>query len=136
MSNGINSGGPSFPSQISTQSRLNRGENAFSAPVSPEKRMPMVDKSKVDPQLRKSAEGMEAMFIDYMMKTMRQTIPKNDMDLENPATEIFRGMLDSEYAEKAAHQGGVGLSDQIIAYLESRGYNNNQGHGVPAKEKP
>ncbi len=103
------------------------------APITPPRRVPVVDKSKVDPATLKAAQGMEEMFIDYMMKVMRQTVPKNDMDLESPATEIYRSMLDSQYAEKAAHTGGVGLADQIIAYLDSQRYTVPQGQarGAP-----
>jgi Rod binding domain-containing protein len=70
---------------------------------------------------------MEAMFLDYMMKVMRQTVPKSELESNSPATEIYQGMLDSEIAQKAARTGGVGLSDQIIAYLQSQRYNQNQG---------
>jgi Rod binding domain-containing protein len=76
-----------------------------------------------DPAIRKAAEGFEAMFLDYMMQVMRKTVPENEMDLENGASKIYRSMLDSEYAQKAVHQGGVGLADQIVAYLESQQYN-------------
>lgn len=83
----------------------------------------------VDPQIRKAAEGMEAMFLDFMMKSMRQTVPKSDLSMENQATEIYRGMLDSEIAENTARSrtNGVGLADQIIAYLEARSYNQGSG---------
>jgi len=90
--------------------------------ATPDKRLPVVDKSKVDPQMLKAAQGFETMFLDFMMKIMRQTVPKNEMDLESPATEIYRGMLDQEYAEKAVRAGGVGLADQIVAYLEAQRY--------------
>jgi Rod binding domain-containing protein len=82
---------------------------------------------KVDPAIQKAAEGFEAMFLDYMMQVMRQTVPENEMDLENGASKIYRGMLDSEYAQKAVHSGGVGLADQIVAYLESQQYNLPRG---------
>lgn len=74
---------------------------------------------------------MEAMFLDYMMNVMRKTVPKEDMDLENTGTEVYRSMLDSENAQKAVRAGGVGLADQIVAYLESQRYNYMQGQGVP-----
>ena len=121
---------------------LDGDDKALTAPVSLERQLPVVDRSKVDPEILKAAEGMEQMFLDYMMRVMRQTVPKNDMDLESPATEIYRGMLDSEYAEKAAHRGGIGLSDQIIAYLQAQRYNLPEGsqspgnYGNPRKEKP
>ena len=107
--------------------------DAQSARVSSAKRMPQVDRSKVSPEVLKAAEGMEAMFLDYLMKVMRETVPKNDMDLESPATNIYRGMMDSEIAQKAAHRGGIGLAEQIIAYLESNRYHPSQGHGAPAR---
>jgi flagellar protein FlgJ len=92
----------------------------------PGRRLPVVDRNEVDPTLLKAAEGMEAMFLDYMMKVMRQTVPKNEMDLESPATEIYRNMLDTETAQKAARAGGIGLADQIIAYMQPQVYNRNQ----------
>ncbi|OFZ80588.1 MAG: hypothetical protein A3K03_04595 [Bdellovibrionales bacterium RIFOXYD1_FULL_44_7] len=109
------------------------GDNALTAPTTPGKRLPVVDKNRVDPQVLKAAEGMEAMFLDYLMKVMRQTVPKNDMDLESPATHIYTSMLDSEVAQKAARAGGVGLADQIVAYLESQRYTLPRGTSVPVQ---
>lgn len=80
-----------------------------------------------DPQTREAAEGMETMFLDYMFKVMRETVPKDELGLDNAATGIYQGMLDSEVAQKAARANGVGLADQIVAYLEARGYNGRQG---------
>ena len=75
-----------------------------------------------DPQIVEAAQGMESLFLEYMMKVMRQTVPKNEMDLESPATEIYRSMLDSEVADKSAHSQGIGLADQIIDYLDPSRY--------------
>src|SRR4051812_33171109 len=87
---------PSPPQERLTarQKQIEWGDNALTAPQTPANRLPSVDRTKVNPQIVQAAEGMEAMFLDYLMKTMRQTVPKNEMDLENPATEIYRGMLD------------------------------------------
>ncbi len=116
----------SSPLSLPPSSFFRPGDNALTAPVSPSKRVAVVDRSKVDPEILKAAEGMEAMFLDYMLKVMRETVPKNEMDLESPATEIYRSMLDSETAQKAARTGGVGLADQLIAYLDSQRYNLNR----------
>ncbi len=102
--------------------------------MTPGNRQIKYDRDKIDPQIREAGEGMEAMFLDYMMKVMRETVPKSDMDLESPATNIYRSMMDSENAQRAAHAGGVGLADQIIAYLESRQYNLPQGHDTPTPD--
>jgi Rod binding domain-containing protein len=121
-------GQPGSPPSIST--RADPGATLTSQSLhtaTPDHRVAKIDRNKVDPQVLKAAEGFEALFLDQLMKTMRQTVPKNEMDLENGATEIYRGMLDSEYAQKAVHAGGVGLADQIIAYLDSQSYTSPQG---------
>lgn len=85
----------------------------------------------VDPQVRQAAEGLEAMFLNTMLQAMRGTVEESEYSLENPATKIYRGMLDQEVAGMTARNNSVGLADQIIAYLEQRGYNKGQGslHG-------
>ncbi|OFZ20155.1 MAG: hypothetical protein A2X94_09625 [Bdellovibrionales bacterium GWB1_55_8] len=85
----------------------------------------------MDPATIQVAEGMEAMFVDYMMKVMRETVPENEMSMSSPATKIYQSMLDSEYAQKAARAGGFGLADQVIAYLESQRYTQRQGRLAP-----
>jgi peptidoglycan hydrolase FlgJ len=123
-------GGAPFPLSIPQGGKPG---SALTAPVTPGKRVAVIDKSQVDPETLKAAQGMEAMFIDYMLKVMRQTVPKQEMDLESPATGIYRSMQDSEYAQRAARAGGVGLADQIVAYLDSQRYTLPRGHGVPAR---
>jgi flagellar protein FlgJ len=95
----------------------------LTAPTTPQNRLPVVDRTKVDPRLREAAEGMEAMFLDYMMKTMRASIPKSEMSLDNKGVEVYQSMLDSEMAQKAVRTGGTGLADQLIAYLMTERYN-------------
>jgi peptidoglycan hydrolase FlgJ len=118
---------------FSPSPQIERGANALTAPETPHLRTPSVDRSKVDPKIIEAAEGMETMFMDYLMKVMRETVPKNDMDLENGATAIYRGMLDQEYAQKAVKAGGVGLSDTIIAYLAPESYNLPKGQMTAPK---
>ena len=94
-----------------------------------------------DPAIVEAAQGMEAMFLDYMLKVMRQTVPKNEMDLESGATEIYRSMLDSEVAERAARTQGVGLADQLIDYLDSSRYTEIRkpiagAHVLPQSKRP
>lgn len=134
MSQPIALGRP-LPLSPPNRDRMEWGANALAAPTTPGRRVPVVDKTQVDPRTLEAAQGMEAMFLDYMMKVMRQTVPKNEMDLESPATEIYRSMMDSETAQKAARAGGVGLADQLVAYLESQRYTlGRREHAAPAAE--
>jgi Rod binding domain-containing protein len=96
-----------------------------SAPT-PTRRDVAVDWKTVDSATREAAQGMEAMFLDYMMQTMRKSVGKSEMSLSNGASEIYQGMLDSEYSQRAARAGGVGLAEQIVAYLQSARYNQGE----------
>jgi Rod binding domain-containing protein len=118
-----------------------RPGDAFLAAQTPSNRTPHVDRSKVDPKIVEAAEGMETMFVDYLMKVMRQTVPKNDMDLNNAASEMYQGMLDSENSQNAVRAGGVGLTDTIIAYLAPQSYTLDQrqmnaSENAPTKPSP
>ncbi len=97
-------------------------------------------RENVDPQIRAAAEGLEAMFLNTMMTAMRNTVQESELSLENPATKIYRGMLDNEVAQQTARNNSVGLADQIIAYLEQRGYNSGKaevhGRTKPVAETP
>jgi Rod binding domain-containing protein len=105
--------------------------NALTAPVTPDRRVAVVRRDQVDPAIVEAAEGMEAMFLNYMMNVMRETVPKNELDMNNGATQIYQGMLDTQTAQKAAKHGGVGLADQLIAYLVSERYTLKKEHGAP-----
>ena len=72
----------------------------------------------------KAAQGMEAMFINQLMQAMRKTVEPSEFSLENAGTNIYRSLLDAEFAERAASTGGVGFADLIVESLESRGYNS------------
>ncbi len=97
-------------------------QRSMDSAATPTRRDPVVDWNRVSPEVRQAAEGMETMFLDYLMQTMRKSVPKSDMSLRNQASEIYQSMLDSEYAQRAARAGGVGLAEQIVAYLERPRY--------------
>lgn len=107
------------------------GPIALGQPGSPPSSQSLHKGPEIDPRKHaenvEAAKGFEGMFLDYMMQVMRQTVPKNEMDLENSASEIYRSMLDSEYVQKAVQRGGIGLADQIVAYLEGQQYNLGRG---------
>lgn len=59
------------------------------------------------------AEQFESIFINTMFQAMRKTVPKSDMFGGGNAEDIFRNMLDSEYAKVMAAGRSTGLADVI-----------------------
>jgi flagellar protein FlgJ len=73
-----------------------------------------------DPQLRKACSELESLFIAYLLKEMRTTIPKSDFINGGRAEEIYTSMLDSEMARDLSAKGGIGLSSILLDQLGRR----------------
>ncbi len=67
-----------------------------------------------DSELYKAAKGMEANFMKEMLKNMRKTVQESPEMQNNQGYQVFRGMLDEQYAEKATNVQGIGLAEVII----------------------
>ncbi len=77
-------------------------------------------------ELLKASQEFESYFLSYLMKIMRETVPKSPLT-ENKMGDMFRSFYDEEIGKRAAQAGGIGLSQFILsslsqneAYLEQR----------------
>ncbi len=68
--------------------------------------------------LKTAATQFEAMFINMMMKSMRDATPQDGM-LDNQQTKMFTGMLDQQMSQNLAKRG-VGLADVLIRQLTAQ----------------
>ena len=59
-----------------------------------------------------TAQQFEAMFIQMMMKSMRDASFKGEL-LESSALETFQGMQDREISVQMAKRGGLGIADML-----------------------
>lgn len=64
--------------------------------------------------LWEAAQGMEANFMKEMMRNMRKTVQESPEMQNNRGFQIFRGMLDDQYAENAVKTQGIGLAELIV----------------------
>ena len=67
--------------------------------------------------LKEAATQFEAMFINMMMKSMRDATPQEGM-LDNQQSKMFTGMLDQQMSQNLAKRG-VGLADMLTRQLTS-----------------
>jgi flagellar protein FlgJ len=65
--------------------------------------------------LKGAATQFEAMFINMMMKSMRDATPQDGM-LDNQQTKMFTTMLDQQTSQNIAKKG-VGLADVLVRQL-------------------
>jgi flagellar protein FlgJ len=75
--------------------------------------------------LRKAAEQFEALFIQEMLKTMRQTVEKDENNT-SAHMETYESMLDRELALQMSKRGTVGVADMLVAHLERQQQSTEQ----------
>ena len=80
-------------------------------------------------RLRRAAQEFEAIFLEHMLRTARQT-PGKGLFPSGAGHEVYQGMADQELARSVAGGGGVGLSDLLVRYLLRTGRRNPSS--VPA----
>lgn len=68
--------------------------------------------------LRQAAGQFEAVFMNMLLKSMRESLPKEGV-LDSESTRSFTGMYDMQIAQKLADRG-VGLADMIVRQVEAR----------------
>lgn len=75
-------------------------------------------------QAKKVSQDFEALFVGMMMKSMRQTVGKDKLTGGGHGDDIYRSMLDQEYAAASVKRGGgMGIAKIIerdIIRQESR----------------
>jgi len=61
---------------------------------------------------REAAQQFEAMFIQMMMKSMREASFKGEL-LDSGALDTFQGLQDREISVQLAKRGGLGIADML-----------------------
>jgi len=63
--------------------------------------------------LRETAQQFEAMFLQMMLKSMRESIEKSDL-MGSQHTDTFEAMFDREVSVAMARRNAVGLADMLV----------------------
>jgi flagellar protein FlgJ len=64
-------------------------------------------------KLKQAAEEFEAIFVNLMLKSMRDSVQKSGLLDGGNGEDIFRGMLDQEYAKSMAAERKTQIADAI-----------------------
>jgi peptidoglycan hydrolase FlgJ len=74
-----------------------------------------------DKKLKKACADFEAMLVFQLLKTMRQTIPKNGYLKPSQGQQTYEMMLDQKIATDLAHKGeGLGLQKMLYNQLNQQ----------------
>lgn len=95
--------------------------------------------SKDQAEIKKLSEDFEAIFLGLVLKSMRESVQKAGLIDGGNAENIYRSMLDDEYAKQMAAQHHTGLADEIANFLsgqnELRGQKAYTSQGLPDDAK-
>ena len=77
-----------------------------------------------DVKLKKTCQEMEGVFLNMMLKSMRETVPKNSLAKKSLQSDTMQSMFDMELTRNLAMGGGVGLADMMYRTLKNQGEKN------------
>ena len=66
---------------------------------------------------RETAQQFEAMFIQMMMKSMRESVMKSELS-ENAPLDTYQSMFDKEASIQLGKRNSMGLADMLVKNLE------------------
>jgi len=97
-----------------TRADAGRAEQASTGAITPEEKAQAVQK------LEKVSRDFESIFLGYLLKTMRDTVPKSDFFGHTREQEIFGSMRDEEMAKGMSKAGGIGLAKMMVEQLKKQ----------------
>ncbi|MDD2913801.1 MAG: flagellar assembly peptidoglycan hydrolase FlgJ [Gallionella sp.] len=85
-------------------------------------------KQSPDQALKAAAQQFESVFLNMMLKSMREATPQDGM-LDSEQTKMFTGMLDQQLAQSMASRG-VGLADIMVKQLSRGQLTDGKGQNI------
>jgi len=85
---------------------INEGSNLYTPP-----------KDEENNRLKKTCAEFESLFLTYILKSMKTTIPGLD---EDHGGEIIKSMFDENLSQEIAKGGGIGIGDLLFEQLKGK----------------
>ena len=91
-----------------------------------------------DKKLRKISQEFEAIFLSFLMKSMRRSVPEGGLLPQGAGHDLYRQIFDEEIARSLAKSKGIGLADVIyrelnVHYRQKLPPAHEQGQGIPLR---
>ncbi len=111
---------PSLASAAASQVMLGpSGLNHLTKSLSPETLNPLSGlPSHSEAELKSVAQNFESLFMQMLMKEMRNSVQKSGLLGNSRGMEFFESMYDEQLTQKLASSGGLGLGQMIYDRLK------------------
>lgn len=87
--------------------------DSIKSPIKNENISNSIKTDKQDAQLREMCQDFESVFVSYLLKSMRKTIPNSDLDNNSFSKDVYTSMMDEEIARNVAKGPGIGLAEVL-----------------------
>lgn len=95
-----------------------------SIPIVSQKKVTSLERSESleakQAELKKTARDLESFFVLYMLRAMRETIPKSDLFEGGPGQDIYTSLFDEELSKKIANSSSSSLSEMLYNSLSGQ----------------
>ena len=72
--------------------------------------------TKENQKLKQACQDFEAVFMGFMLKGMRKTVPKSELG-SGREEEMFTDMMDDEICKSASKSRSIGIADMLYRQL-------------------
>ena len=80
-----------------------------------------IERVKQEADLEKACLELESLFLQYLLKQMRATIPESGFLKKDVSSEIYTALLDGEVAKELVAVRGIGLAARLLERLRMDG---------------
>jgi len=77
-------------------------------------------------KLKKACEDFEAIFVNMLLKSMKNTVDEGGLTKKSHAREMFEGMLNEEMASSIAKGRGIGIAEILYDSLSNENKKGSQ----------
>jgi flagellar protein FlgJ len=70
-------------------------------------------------ELRKACAEFESLFMNYLLKEMRSTVPESGLVSGGTAESIYTSMMDAQMAREIAFSRGIGMADLFERQMQA-----------------
>jgi Rod binding domain-containing protein len=81
-------------------------------------------------KLGKAVREFESVFVGYLLKTMRGTVPKSEVTGEGFGNDMLEGMFDMEMAKHISSNSGLGIGAMLYKQMTGEPLPAGLGHGA------
>jgi flagellar protein FlgJ len=92
-------------------------------------------KQSPDQALKLAAQQFETVFLNMMLKSMRDATPQDGM-FDSEQTKMFTGMLDQQLAQNMSSSHSVGLAEIMVRQLSHNQTPASSAHELPSTLMP